>query len=59
MDRSEVDLEILTGVELIVGHLDLNPGSIEPPNQLNNLFFPIGVGEDELPLLSDFFLQGP
>ena len=59
MDRSEVYLEILAGVELTVGHLDLNPGSVEPPDQLNNLFLPIGVVKDKLPLLPDFLLHGP
>lgn len=37
MNSPEVDLEVLAGEELFVGHLDGDPRSVEPASQVDCL----------------------
>ena len=45
MDSAEVDLEVLGRMELIVGHLQLYPRTIEPSCEVDGLLLAVGVRE--------------
>lgn len=59
MDCSEVYLEVFVGEELFVGHLDGDPGPVEPASEVDCLGGAVGEGNGDGALLADLFLHRP